>query len=159
MVRSAQFQDALALLTAWVRAGPPRADAHVTQAPRPWIAARLHKLHGRLLKECRIFTSLPEDRQHAVRKRIKRLRYLCEFVAPLFPRRKVDAFLAGLEPMQDALGLYNDELMAWRACTALAARDPNAWFGAGWLSARRQAHLHASAEALKAFSRLRPFWS
>ena len=93
-----------------------------------------------------------------VRKRLKRLRYLLEFVEPLFPARKVRQMAAALKPAQDALGQYNDELMALHALRMLAADDSNAWFGIGWLSARTQPNAKRCLKEIKTFAAIKPFW-
>ena len=122
------------------------------------LRQRLKKLRSQVVKEGRKFLSLEESRQHQVRKRLKRLRYLAEFVAPLFSARKFKKFITSLKPVQDALGLYNDELTALAAYRALTDKDKNAWFGVGWLSARRAPNALACLHELEAFSRVRPFW-
>jgi CHAD domain-containing protein len=96
--------------------------------------------------------------QHRVRKRLKRLRYLAEFVAPLFAARKGRDFIAALKPVQDALGLYNDELMALEAYRRLAEREPAAWFGVGWLTARRAGNAAQCQRELERFAKAKPFW-
>jgi triphosphatase len=156
-VREPAFQDTLLGLLAFVHrdsgaAGPDQgaANKHVRKA--------LAKLHAQVLRDGRRFAALDEVRQHRVRKRLKRLRYLAEFARPLFGSRKSKDFLQALKPVQDALGLYNDEIMAARAYRALASRDANAWFAAGWLGARREPNAAACQEAIKKLSRARPFW-
>ena len=118
----------------------------------------LARLHRQVLEEGARFASLDEGGQHRVRKRAKRLRYLAEFAAPLFGPRKAGRFADRLKPVQDALGLCNDERMALRAYRALAPDDPKAWFAAGWLSARREPNALACQEAIARFARARPFW-
>ena len=93
-----------------------------------------------------------------MRKRLKRLRYLAEFSAPLFSGRAVRAFLAALKPAQDALGLYNDELMAARAYRALAESNALAWFGVGWLTARYLPNARRCLKEVKIFAKVKPFW-
>ena len=63
-----------------------------------------------------------------------------------------------LKPVQDALGLYNDELMALQAWHAMVTDDANAWFGVGWLSARRQPNAKCCLKEIKAFATIKPFW-
>ena len=72
------------------------------------------------------FRDLPEEDQHAVRKRLKRLRYLSEFVAPLFRQSRVERYLGGLRPAQDALGDYNDALVAGQLARKAARQPPPA---------------------------------
>ena len=69
------------------------------------LRSRLKKLHSQALKKGEKFTELNETDQHCVRKRLKRLKYLSEFSAPLFKAREVNAFIAALKPTQDALGV------------------------------------------------------
>ncbi len=122
------------------------------------IARRLEKLHKRALNDGKKFLALEEADQHSVRKRLKRLRYLTEFSAPLFGSSKVNRMTAALKPVQDALGLYNDELMALHAWRDLAADQPNAWYGIGWLAARKQPNAKRCLKKIKAFALIKPFW-
>lgn len=161
VVRAPVFQDVLLSLIGFVHRSEP-------QAPIPNVPARdsvkrvlrsqLKKLRSQALKDGKQFTELGETDQHRVRKRLKRLRYLSEFSAPFFKPRKLNAFIAALKPAQDALGLYNDELMALQALRTLTAEDPRAWFGVGWLAARRAANAQRCLEEIKAFADTQPFW-
>lgn len=162
VVRSKVFQDTLLCLIAYVNSsylnGSDLSDSKYSDAKNvadnakenykhkkvtKILANRLDKLHEKIIKEGKKFLALTETQQHSVRKHFKRLRYLAEFSAPLFTtsataRKRTSAFIAALKPVQDALGLYNDELMALQTYRTLAATDQRAWFGAGWLSARRK---------------------
>jgi triphosphatase len=156
-VRTPAFQDSLLALLAFVhrdagQAGP----GHAETARR--VRKGLARLHAQVIEDGGHFASLDEGRQHRVRKRAKRLRYLAEFTAPLFHSRRSQAFADSLRPVQDALGLYNDELMALQAYRALAAAEPRAWFAVGWLSARREPNALACQRAVRDFARVRPFW-
>ncbi len=122
------------------------------------LRARLKKLYSQIIKDGRKFLLLDETRQHAVRKRLKRLRYLTEFLAPLFSTRKTKSFVAALKPVQDALGFYNDEIMALQIYRKLASIDQRAWFGVGWLSARSKANAETCFYELNTFARARVFW-
>jgi triphosphatase len=156
-VRAAAFQDSLLALLAFVcRDTGPAGPDHEQTTKR--VRKALAQLHGQVLKDGRRFASLDELHQHRVRKRAKRLRYLAEFAAPLFHLRKTQAFADSLKPLQDALGLYNDELMALHAYRTLAPGDPRAWFAVGWLSARRQPNASACQQAIEDFSKTGPFW-
>ena len=156
-VRAPAFQDTLLGLLAFAHrdtgnAGPSR------EATKKQVGKALVKLYAQVLRDGLRFASLDEVRQHRVRKRVKRIRYLAEFVAPLFHSRKTEAFADSLKPLQDALGRYNDDLMALHAYRALAREEPKAWFAAGWLSAQREPHALACQRAIKDFSRTEPFW-
>jgi CHAD domain-containing protein len=74
-----------------------------------------------------------------VRKRLKRLRYLAEFAAPLFRPSRAERYLAALKPVQDCLGVRNDEATALALLRDLAQAEPRAWFAPGsrWVGWRR----------------------
>lgn len=156
-VRSEHFQDTLIGLMGFVHREVPK-TANTSDALKKTISLRLGKLHKRTLRDGKKFLALDEARQHGVRKRLKRLRYLVEFAAPLFAVRKVDHVTTALKPLQDALGLFNDELMALHAWRAVVADDVNTWFGIGWLSARRQPNANRCLKEIKAFAQIKPFW-
>ena len=160
VVRKPAFQDALLGLLGLVYAAGDQPNK--PNGLQKMVSRHLAKLHRQALHHGPGFLELNEEQQHEVRKKLKRLRYLIEFSAPLFAARKVDKKLRGittaLKPAQDALGLYNDEVMALHAWRALAVDDPNAWFGVGWLTARRQANARRCQKAINALAKIKPFW-
>jgi len=160
VVRSPAFQDALLSLIAL--AHTCRSDANSTglshKKAMKVLSSHLGKLHKNAVAGGKKFLSLDEDHQHDVRKRMKRLRYLAEFLAPLFPSSQTGVFVSGLKPPQDALGLYNDEIMGLKAYLEQAEKDQAAWFGAGWLSARRLHNATACQKKLIRFAKIKPFW-
>ena len=160
-VRSKAFQDTLLCLIAFVNSSylndtslsdaidvedniinnTKKNDSH--KKVRKILANRLDKLHKKIIKEGKKFLNLTETQQHSVRKHFKRLRYLAEFSAPQLStsaadKKRILAVISALKPVQDALGFYNDELMALQTYRTLATTDARAWFGVGWLSARRK---------------------
>jgi triphosphatase len=157
LVRSPQFQDALLGLVGLAHSTRMPGSKR-NPKPKKVLRAGLRKLYAGIVKDGTRFTSLDETQQHRVRKRVKRLRYLTEFVEPLFPGRRTSEFIEELKPVQDALGSYNDELMALGIYRELAVSQPNAWFGVGWLSARRDANAATCAKAVRRYSKAGPFW-
>jgi triphosphatase len=160
-VRAPAFQDALLGLIGFAHRSEPQTEGHPvpdSDAVKKILRKRLQKLRVQALREGENFTQLTEVDQHRVRKRLKRLRYLSEFSAPFFKASKVSAFISALKPAQDALGLYNDELMALQAYRRLAAEDPRAWFGVGWLEARRVPNAQRCLKEVDAFAKAQPFW-
>lgn len=156
-VRRPGCQAVLLAVMGWLHA--PQDDEAKDPPAARFAAQRLRKLHGKTLAEAKRFGALDGASQHQVRKRFKRLRYLAEFARPLFPGRKVDRYVGAIKPVQEALGQHQDALVALELWRAQAEREPAAWFGAGWLAARRGEHLHACEEACRAFAReARPFW-
>ncbi len=156
-VRAPEFQDALLGLVRFVHRETTKAVDR-SGALKKAVSRRLQKLHRGALHDGKKFLALDEAQQHSVRKRLKRLRYVMEFVAPLFNARKVNDTTAALKPVQDALGLYNDELMALHAWRALTADDTRAWFGIGWLTAREQPNAKRCLKKIKTYAEIEPFW-
>ncbi len=159
VVESAAFQDALfGLLEVVYRGGAKDGGPGEHAKIMKTIQSRLEKLLVRVLEDGARFSQLDAQAQHHVRKRLKRLRYLAQSTESLFATRPVRKYIDALKPAQDALGLYNDELIALQAYRLLAARDPAAWFGVGWLSARRDVHAAQCQKTLKRLADRKPFW-
>jgi CHAD domain-containing protein len=158
-VRAWPFQDALLRVLASMQALAGQPDDGGRRKARKAVAARLDRLHRRVLRRGGDFRSLAPDERHAVRKRLKRLRYLAELTQPLFAAREVDAYVAQLKDLQDALGAYQDAVAGQGLFTAHAMEEPDAWFAAGWLAGREPMLVAACERARrKAARKARPFW-
>jgi CHAD domain-containing protein len=70
-------------------------------------AAALERAHAKAVKAGPTDWKDPAAR-HALRIRVKRLRYACEFFAAAFPGRRTTAYIAGLKALQQILGELND---------------------------------------------------
>lgn len=152
IVRTPAFQAALIALMAFTARGRDDASAAGDQGleardTRRLLQKRLHRLHARVRQGAQGFAALPVDEQHRLRKRLKRLRYLTEFVAPALDAEG-ESFLDSLQPALAALGRLNDERVASVLYGDIAATDPKAWFGVGWLAARQALTVAACDEAL-----------
>jgi CHAD domain-containing protein len=123
------------------------------------LVRRLRKLARQVTRDARRFEQLPFARQHLMRKRLKRLRYLAEFAAPAFHRGEVDAWLKKIAPAQDRLGKYIDEVQAGVRFAALASTQPGAWFALGWLRAQAERSARASRKSLERLRRSKAFWA
>jgi CHAD domain-containing protein len=109
--------------------------------------------HAKVLKRGRRFKSLPAEELHRLRLAAKKLRYVTDFLLPLYGQRKsTKRFSSRLADLQHELGIYND-----MANTASLLADVGAESGsstaaaaiAGW-----QAHAMVGAEP-----RLKQAWS
>ncbi len=128
-------------------------DAHAA------IAAHLSKLHAALDKAGKRFGEVDDDERHRIRKRLKRLRYLAEMVAPLYGSGAVDRYLARLRPAQDALGAYVDLTVGLElAAASVAGGDSGAWFNVGWLKAQQPRAAKRCGKALAEAATAKPFW-
>jgi inorganic triphosphatase YgiF len=154
VVRDGAFQDALLGLMVVTERLRPAGGGPVRRATRP----ALGRLARQVLRDGRRFERLDDARQHRVRKRLKRLRYLGEFLAPLYPAKRVQRYVARLKPVQQALGDYNDEAMARQLYEELAGEDPGARFAAQWLASRHQRLALECRKALRKLQDARPFW-
>lgn len=101
--------------------------------------AVLRKAWKRAWQDCEGFASASVAQQHRARKRLKRLRYALEFVAPLLPPKPLKRWLALLAPALEALGEVNDLETARAHYSALAQQQPQAFWAAGWLAAQQPA--------------------
>ncbi len=133
-----------------------RADATIDL--RSVMVKRLGHLRRRIARDGKRFAELETEDQHKVRKKLKRLRYLSEFTAPLFGSAKVDSFLDNWKDAQDALGEHNDQRTAVELFRSTAEQNPNAWFVVGWLEGRQAASVKRCNRALRQASKTVPFW-
>lgn len=160
LVRDGAFQSLLVTLIGI--SAPPEVVAPVgkteADAVKTVLGEHLDKLHRQLRKAGKRFEGLPTDEQHRARKRLKRQRYLAEFVAPLYGKDKAQRYIEQLLPAQDALGDYNDDVVATEAYREATAQDPRAWFAVGWLSAQQPLQAESCAQALKALGKTAKFW-
>ena len=112
----------------------------------------LEAFHRKALKKARRIDWHDEKRRHALRIRIRRLRYACEFFAPFFARAQYAAYLRRVKALQDLLGELNDIAVARRLLGEMKAEPPEQL-------QRHEARLIAVlAPAWAAFERGRKFW-
>ena len=164
-VRANDFQILLLELIGFTHLPVP-ADSPKAKAP---VAKKLQKLFTAIAAASDKFASLDTESQHGVRKDLKSLRYVSEFAAPLFASQnngkkgkkatKLNAFLQYLEPAQDVLGEYNDNVVGHANYLEKAKTDPNALFAVGWFSGREQASAEQCAVSLKTVKNAPKFWS
>ena len=145
---------ALALASAGMATAAPTAAVPLRDA----AAEVLRAAAKRALKGHAGFAMAPAEAQHRTRKRLKRLRYGLEFLQSLFPGRRSSRHLAALREALDAIGEYTDLLVAEERLRALVADQPAAWFGLGWLAARRPLLLGTASDALERLARTRRPW-
>ena len=157
VVRSPGFQAALVGLIGFAAQPLPPGGMAPAEARRH-LRGQLRALHERACKDGKRFDTLDIAARHTVRKRLKRLRYLAEFVAPLFDAARAERYLQRLTPAQDALGRANDEQAALDVYRAAAASEPRAWFAVGWLSARQAEGVQTSRRALRKMADAPRFW-
>jgi inorganic triphosphatase YgiF len=161
LVRGAPFQSTLLRLMAFAHGAHEDADDAAAVHDRPPLAAlrrRLTRLLRRVLRDADRFPALPLAERHRVRKRLKRLRYGAEMLAPLHDAGEVAAWSRVLRKAQDALGAHVDLALAAQRFERAAAGEPRHWFAVGWLRARSDATARAGRKALRRLREAEPFW-
>jgi inorganic triphosphatase YgiF len=168
-VVSARFQRLL-LAGGYLCAAPhfstdPSADAAVGNNRLRGSAARfaaslLARRHRKLEQSAATLESASAEERHAVRIAAKRLRYVAEFFAPLFPRKRAKAYLKALTAVQDVLGQLNDTATALRVADELGGSQADAATGAvrGWVAAQAAALEPDIEAAWRRFARAKRFW-
>jgi CHAD domain-containing protein len=86
--------------------GLAAADTRETLAQ--FAAAALARAHRKLMARAQAADWADAAARHAVRIRVKRLRYSCEFFAPAFPSKRATPYIAALKELQEILGALND---------------------------------------------------
>jgi inorganic triphosphatase YgiF len=146
LVRSHEFRQFLFRGMRWLQR-EPWSKAQMTLAA--FAPQRLEKLHGKTLRGVDLRRA---KRRHALRIRIKRLRYSCDFFVPCFPSEAAQRYAEALRGLQDLLGDLNDLAVARRLLAGLKAAPPPAL-------ARRESALIAKLEAAWAsFAARTPYW-
>ena len=158
-LRHPAFTRLLIALLAFVQT-PLAAPDEATAAPtlRRWLRACLGPLHKQVRRDAKAYAVLDEQAHHRLRKRIKRLRYLLEMSASLWPAKALARHLAVLREAQDALGAEHDQALAQDLFAQAAAQEPQAWWAVGWLQAARQAQMRHCAQTLQALRRAEAAW-
>lgn len=117
---------------------------------------RIRRWHKAVTREADHFWQLDDKSRHALRKRIKRLRYAVDFMGSLYPRKRVKRYLTRLADAQEAFGQFNDLCMADVLLRELD--DPAAWYARGWLAGRRQTVLTPCHRCLVRLAKAPVFW-
>jgi triphosphatase len=155
--RAASF---LIVLGGWIEARGWRSDfapemlGQLAEPAVNFARRMLSEQYARVLKRGRHLKSLDAEERHRLRLAVKKLRYVGEFLLPLYGQRKsTRRFSRKLAELQEELGLYNDMTVTASLLAGLGAdiadRGTAAAAIAGW-----QAHALICVEP-----RLRDTWS
>lgn len=120
----------------------------------------LERDHRRVVKRGESFTELSGAERHALRIRIKELRYALDFCASLYPASAAKAYLSALSSLQDCLGVMNDIVVTQRLLDEAGLRTVSAARQVieGWYGCRLAVHEHLFAELWQGFvERERPW--
>lgn len=152
-LRSTEAQRLWLQLLRWRLAGPlPGAD----EPFEPLATKRLRSWHRAVVAQAPDFLVLDDTARHALRKRIKRLRYAVDFAGSLYEPEAVKGYLRALAAAQECFGQFNDLAMAQARLDGIEA--PWAWYARGWLAARREALLPLCQASLETLAGAPRFW-
>jgi triphosphatase len=163
---SRDFQLVLLFALRWLHEAP---WLRCAAAPREIALAdfgrgALERLYRKALLGARHMDWRDGARRHALRIRVKHLRYACECFAPGFPRASLGSFLKRAQAIQELLGELNDISVAGCLLRTLAppasAADLRtaAMLVRRRLAARERRLIGALQPAWRDFVRTRPFW-
>ena len=160
--RGAALQQSLVALLVHVAKPQAEGKALSAKATRQHLAARLQRQHRQLAKAAAQWSRLSPDERHTLRKRAKRQRYLSEFALPVMAgqagaTRAASRYLRRLAQLQEALGAYNDVLVAQ---SHKPGGKPSAtdWFSRGYWAAQADALAQACEKPLQRLAKTQGFW-
>lgn len=116
--------------------------------------------HRRVTKRGEAFVELLAEERHALRIRIKELRYALDFFSSLYPTPAVKMYLSAMSRLQDSLGIMNDITVARRLLdeahlkTVSAARQVIE----GWYGCRLDLHERQFTEVWKRYQECERPW-
>lgn len=129
---------------------------------RSFAADALDRCQHRLVKAAADCGGSPES-LHRLRIAAKKLRYVCEFFAGLYPRKRVKRYLAALAALQDELGAVNDaaicaQLVAKADAGAKPLAAESRGLAMGWIAAGAARAAGRAQAAIPGPVGARAFW-
>jgi CHAD domain-containing protein len=124
----------------------------------------LSEQYAKVLRRGRRFKSLTTDELHRLRLATKRLRYLSEFLLPLYEDRKsARKFARRLAGLQEELGVFNDMAVTASLLDGLGAEDRDSTIAAaaiaGWQARASIGVQQALRDCWRDFAAARAPWS
>jgi CHAD domain-containing protein len=153
-MNSQRFRTLTLDLVAWAALGEWRSRANATMLLEPYINRRIDRLWHRIVAD-RDLRDMEPDERHQLRIRIKKLRYVLEFVEALHAheRHRQKRFAGAVEDLQESLGEMNDLVVA----RSLVSSD--AWpILPDQGSDEERELLHRSDHALARVRKIGPYW-
>ncbi len=144
-----RFRSLLRTLASEALAPVDPADVHQPAADE-LLAKPLRRLHRQLA----VVAAAPTDEQwHDLRIRVKRVRYAAELAGRLAGRRRraeLDTLVGQTKAVQEALGAFNDTVVAEHHLRQLDDLSPAGWLALGRLVERQAARRDALRDRLPA---------
>jgi triphosphatase len=164
-LESGRFARTVLDAAGWIETGPWLAQgtsAAARDEPAEAFAAKeLARRAKRIRKRGKHIEELEPEARHELRIAVKKLRYACEFFAPLFPGtarcKRKKALRSALGDLQDRLGDLNDVAVA-AAMHGMGEHEAAARLLAQDLAGRSDEHLAGAIKAYREFAAAEPFW-
>jgi CHAD domain-containing protein len=133
---------------AWREGLGDEARSRLTEPVLAFATPLLEGYYRRVVKWGEAFTRLSAEERHALRIRIKELRYALDFFASLYPAPTVKMMLGTLSGLQDCLGVMNDIAVARRLLDEAGLKPLSVARQVieGWYGCRLNVHEHQFAE-------------
>ncbi|MBL0121775.1 MAG: CYTH and CHAD domain-containing protein [Betaproteobacteria bacterium] len=135
------------------------AHAPATHGLARFASHEISRRHRRLMRVKGALDELSPEARHRVRIDAKRLRYAMEFLAGLFPGKRVARYLKVIGEIQEGLGEANDDAVASRLIESLSAPKPLVDFAAATFAKRTQKTLSDLDARITALKKIRHFWN
>ena len=132
-----------------------------------FAADYLAKLDGKVRRQGKNLAALPIEQRHDLRLEVKKLRYAVDFLAELFPKKKVKPYLKPLMQLQETLGRLNDGANAasvlGRLATKMGAKmtvqdSKITGYVQGWIEHQAEVELQTLEAHWESFSHVKRFW-
>jgi CHAD domain-containing protein len=161
-LESRRFMEVVLKAAAWIEAGnwttsdEPELKQARDRPARDFVSEEFSRRFKRIRKSAKRLKKRSEEERHALRIRIKKLRYGTEFFATLFPsktrQKRRKALAAILEDLQEKLGELHDLAVSGSLVPSLVETSPKQ------AERRREKLLDKSKSAAKSLTRTDPFW-
>lgn len=164
-LRAHRYDRMLLSLGTWLMAESWRGQLSAAQQQQ--LDAPILELAQQVLTACHkavhqhgtALLKMPVEERHQVRIAVKKLRYVTEFFASLFPRKVTRSYIEALAALQDELGVLNDAATSDLLLRHLKRAEPSALgLVSGWCAHGVTVHLASMDAAWQKFYRYRPFW-
>jgi inorganic triphosphatase YgiF len=138
-------------------------NTHAAAALPQFAAAAMARQHSLVVKRGRRIEKLAFGELHRLRIAVKRLRYTGEFFLPLAPK-KARNYVRALSELQDLLGRFNDNALAWRLLDTLGTEESSPAYQQaigyvrGWGAAEAERCCNQLPGAWKKFIKTQPWW-
>jgi triphosphatase len=166
LLGSAEFTGFILTLAAWIegRAWIADTDEAVSAPQRDAAPKLLDTIERKALRRGRHIARSDGEELHALRKTLKKLRYSVDYLAGLYPEKKVGKYLHACKKLQKILGDINDMATTDRLVERLCIGDgvevaPAVGLLAEWTDRRRQNLLADLPDAWKKFEDASRFWA